>query len=192
MQGIWGRAWASTEFCVEVWLYRSILRQLTQQLVSHAFAVAWPLFLQLTQHLAYRVCVADMLAFVLLFEQLVQPCLWLASLPIFVLFIRLTPRCGELYLALAFSVQSFFSLSSSADSENNWLLLFDEAMGFKERLYSLEKQTVLFACTHVCCNCLHCTCKFAFAKLEQLIYGLYRPGMRMCSRIFHVYVHRAI
>ena len=31
-----------------------------------------------------------------------------------------------------------------------------------------------------------------FAKLERFIYGLYSPGMRMCSRIFRVYVHRAM
>ena len=164
------------------------LRQLTQQLVSLAFAVAWPLFLQLTQHLPYRVCVADMLAFILLFEQLVWPCLWLASLPIFLLFVWLTPKCSELCLPLAFS-EVFFLF----DSENNWL-------SFLMRPWDLKKNDFIHSKNRLYCLLVHVFAAIAcivlvnlqFGKLERLIYGLYSPGMRMRSRIFRVYVHRAM
>ena len=89
-------AWKCASAYSSMWLNKSII---------HPSITV--LSLQLIQHSAYHACVADTLAFLLLFELLAWPCLWLCTLPTFLFFVWLSLKHGELFLSLA-SFEGFF------------------------------------------------------------------------------------
>ena len=80
----------------------SLFLQMTRQLVCPSHAIAWPLSLLLTHHLADHVYVAVMDAFVPHCQMPVQLCLCFFVFLVSLLFTWLFPKHNGLILSLAF------------------------------------------------------------------------------------------